>query len=543
MLSVMIVEDEMLVRLGFKNTVPWEQHGMTVCADVVNGKEAWNYYNTVARPDVIITDLLMPEMDGLELIRMIRKNDSRTRIVILSCLEDFHLVRQAMNMGVSNYILKLTMTDDEIGAVLSQVRDELGAQQSIEASKGIIRNPDYLKENVMKNFVFYNLYSEEEFAHHISSLKLRLHPERLVVCMMEIDHFGQMQEKFRDEKGELIRATILNVLNEQLDQSRRGEAVSDGDKRYLMMFSFRDIVSESKIREDLSWILMQIQKVMKRFFNISVTFGVSGIKNEYSSLRSLYRECQKALGRKFFHGTGFLLFPERMEAEAADDFVNKKLADCRGKWPALEEKEKSELDAIIQTFLESGQLRDEQGVRKLFVRLLHWPAAQAAAGKRETALLVSAYGEEIQNCETLDEISEVFGKFLTEIGSARGTQKRLSKEIAKAIQFVQERYHTNLSLQQLSEWLELSPNYLSGLFKRELQVNFTDYVNKVRLEKAKELLLNTNLKSYEIADRVGFADDSYFSRTFMKHVGVRPNGFRRLWVHDRIAGVGGNDGD
>lgn len=542
MLNVMIVEDEMLVRLGFKNTVPWGKYGMTVCADVSNGREAWRYYCAGgARPDIVITDIMMPEMDGLELIRNIRQRDSRTRIVILSCLEDFHLVRQAMNMGVSNYILKLTMTKEEIDDVLSQVREELGTQESIETSKGMIRNPDYLKQNVMTNFVFYNLYSEDEFSRHIANLKLRLQPERLVVCMMEIDRFEQMQRKFMDEKGELIRATILNVLDELLDQSGRGEAVSDRDMRYLLLFSFKDMVSEARIREELNGILTLVQKVMRRFFNISVTIGVSGMKSEFASLRALYRESASAVERKFYYGAGHLLFPERLEADSEEAALNRVLAALINEWPALEDNERQELDGIVRSFRASGQANNERDIRKLFVRLLHWPVASMATSVRDAAALVYAYGEQIRNCETLDEIATAFKRFQAELAMLSGSKLQLSKEIAQAVQFVQQHYDHEISLPQLADRLEMSPSYLSGLFKKELRINFSDYVNRVRVEKAKELLLNTNLKSYEIAERTGFADDSYFSRTFLKHVGVRPNGFRRLWIQDNIAGAAGDD--
>src|SRR5690606_3468514 len=155
--------------------------------------------------------------------------DTHTRIVILSCMEDFDLIRQAMKMDVSNYILKLTMAEEEIEEVLSQVCEELGSQNSLESSKGIIRNPNSLKENIIKNYVFYNLYSEEKFIQHIAKQKLRLHPERLNVCMLEIDHYENVQAKFKDEQGELIRVTIMNVLNELLTNSNRGEVVSDDD--------------------------------------------------------------------------------------------------------------------------------------------------------------------------------------------------------------------------------------------------------------------------------------------------------------------------
>ncbi|QHW34703.1 response regulator [Paenibacillus rhizovicinus] len=532
MFSVMIVEDEMLVRLGFKNSVAWESYGMTVCADAANGREAWTHYNSGRRPDIVITDLRMPIMDGLELIKKIREADAQTRIVILSCLEDFDMMRQAMQLGISSYILKLTMTEEEIHQVLTRVRDELGAQRTIGTSKGMIRNPDLLKENVIKNFVFYNLYSKDEFTRHIDQLKLRLHPERLVVCMMEIDHFEQVRAKFNDNKGELIRVTFLNVLSELLDQSQRGEVVSDEDKRYLFIFSFRDMSSELQIREELTSILQQVQKVMKRFFNISATFGVSGMRTGYAALHDLYRESERAVGQKFFFGTERLLFQHEIEANGVEEIVSRKIEQYGEKWLLYEEIGRNELASIMQTFLANGRLRQQQDIRKLFVRLLHGPAISSVLSETEVAALVANRGEELQACETLDECAAVFGSFLLDVASAKGAKKQLGKDIAHAVRFIQERFSEDISLQQIAELLELSPNYLSMLFKKELQLSFTEYVNRIRLEKAKELLLNTNLKSYEIAQRVGFADDSYFSRAFKKHTGVRPNGFRRLWIND-----------
>ncbi|MBO7742662.1 helix-turn-helix domain-containing protein [Paenibacillus sp. MWE-103] len=533
MYSVMIVEDEMLVRLGFKNAVAWERYGMAVVADAANGREAWTQYSGGRRPDVVITDLRMPIMDGLELIKKIRERDAQTRIVILSCLEDFDLMRQAMQLGISSYILKLTMTEEEIHQVLSRVRDELGAQRAIGPSTGIIRNPGLLKENVIKNFVFYRLYSKEEFARHIDQLKLRLHPERLVVCTMEIDHFERVRAKFNDAKGELIRVTFLNVLNELLDQAERGEVVADEDKRYLFLFSFRDVASELKIREELSAVLLQVQKVMKRFFNISASFGVSGMRTGYGALHELYRESEQAIGWKFFFGTERLLFRSDIDPAAVEAGARRKIGLFGEQWAGDEGIGRQELEAIVRTFLASGQPGSEQDVRKLFVRLLHGPAVAAALSEVEATALAASRGEEMQACETLDECADAFAGFLLDVAAARGTKKRLSPDVARAVRHAQERYGEEISLQGVAERLGLSPNHLSALFKKELQLNFTEYVNRVRLEKAKELLLNTNLKSYEIARRVGFADDSYFSRAFKKHTGVRPNGFRRLWIDDR----------
>lgn len=535
MYSVMIVEDEMLVRLGFKHSVSWEKYNMVVCADAANGQEAWEYYSKAAtKPDLIITDLKMPLMDGMELIRRIRERDAQTRIVILSCLEDFDLVRQAMKMGVSNYILKLTMTDDEIDDVLSRVSEELGAQQRQESPTGIIRNPYSLKENIIKDYVFYGLYSEEEFIQHISRLKLQLQPERLVACMAEIDRYEEVQEKFKDEKGELIRVTILNVLNELLTGLGRGEAVSDNDKRYMLMFSFHDIMSESQIREELYRILTKIRKTLDRFFNITVTIGISGIRNEYRSLRTLYKESAAAVQQKYVLGAGTLIFHGESDPGRIRQLVLNKLRKLDEKWRTMNASGGSDFESIIQQFQAGEKSCRPYDVKHLFLRMLHSPSISAALNRIGAADLDAAYWEALQRCETLSDAADKFLEFLDEIADLQGRTKQLSKEIAYVVRYVREHFHQDILLQDIAERLEITPNYLSTLFKKEMKLAFSEYLNRVRLEHAKELLLTTNLKSYEIAERIGFSDDSYFSRAFKKYVGVRPNGFRRMWVNDQV---------
>jgi two-component system response regulator YesN len=536
MFNVMIVEDEMLVRMGFKNSIPWNKYGMKICADVANGKEAWDYYNEVMKPDIIITDIRMPYMDGMELIEKIRKNDSRTRIVILSCLEDFDLVRQAMKTGVSNYIVKLTMTEKEIDHVLLQICEELRTQKSIETSKGIIHNSDSLKENIVKNYMFYNLYSMDEFVYHIANLKLRLHTERLVVCMLEIDHFDKMQEKFRDQKGELIRATVLNVFNELLNQLGRGEVVPDGNHRYFFVFSFWDTMSERKIREELNSIFSQIQRALIRFFNISATVGISGMKSDYISLLELYEESLKSVSHKFLYGTGSILYLHDMDTKDTNNIKNRNLHDLYEKWSVLEKSEQKSLQSIVQAFLKTNDLCFKDDATKLFFRLLHWPSASALLDETEMTRLVSSFGGEIQKSETLSEFIDIFGSFINELLSLRVKKKQVSKEIAHVIEFIKDNYNENISLKKIADALELTPNYLSALFKKDLELTFSEYLNGIRLDKAKELLLNTNLRSYEIAEQIGFTDESYFSRSFKKHTDVRPNEFRRLWVNNALSG-------
>ena len=136
------------------------------------------------------------------------------------------------------------------------------------------------------------------------------------------------------------------------------------------------------------------------------------------------------------------------------------------------------------------------------------------------------YAYRIRNTEKLNQTIDVFKQYLADV-SRDETTKTLSREVFEAVKYIKENYANNITLQQVAKQVEISPNYLSSLFKKELQLSFVDYINQVRIHNAKKLLLNTHLKSYEISQKVGFTDESYFSRIFKKIVGIRPNEFKR----------------
>ena len=133
MFTVLIVEDEMLVRMGIKCSIDWAKLNMCVVADVANGQAAWEVYEK-ERPDIILTDIKMPVMNGIELIEKIRKVDTKTKFVILSCLEEFQFVRKALSLGVSEYILKLAMSQEEMESVLGRIQNELARENEYKTN-------------------------------------------------------------------------------------------------------------------------------------------------------------------------------------------------------------------------------------------------------------------------------------------------------------------------------------------------------------------------------------------------------------------------
>ncbi|MFC5406210.1 response regulator [Cohnella soli] len=533
MIKVILVEDEMLVRIGLKNSIDWSKLGMEVIADFSNGQTAWDFYQQ-EKPDLILTDIRMPNMDGMELISRIRENDAQTKIIILTAYEEFDLVHKAIRFGVTDYILKLKMSIDEMESVLQKVKSELqtkSVRAPSEPQQDLL-NAINLKENAMKDYLSYGRYSDAEFAAITKKLRFRLHPERLILCVMAIDNFKQMESKFKDSHGNLIRFSILNMMSELLAGYNRGEVIYERDEKYILAFSFQDVVSESNIYQQLQDILSHISSIIKTYLNASVTFGISSMNNGYSALKAMYVECLRALDLGFVLGNEKYIRADLMGADRVAKNVGMKLdnmiADSE---PLFNDRYAKEIQAGIQALSQLESI-SKQDIQVMMIRWIHWPTVNLNIYAEDISSMAFDYAGRIHQSTTLDENISIFTDYLLEVKNYHQKKRAISKEIAEAIKYIQNHYDQDISLQQLADQVQMNPSYLSRLFKKHLQTSFVEYLNHYRIDMAKNLLMNTHLKSYEIAEKTGYMDDSYFSRIFKKVTGMRPHEFRKIWFVD-----------
>ncbi len=532
MYKVVIVEDEMLVRIGLRNSVEWGNFNMEVITDLSDGLAAWDYCLNEGFPDLIITDIRMPKMDGMELISKIRKQNKSVRIVILSCLEEFEHIRHAMSLGVSNYILKLTMTGEEIEEVLSGVRMELDAQgtsTNLGVRNDLVSvNIDIIKEKYMKDFLLYGIYSVEEFEQFVAKSSMRLVPTRLVVCMMEVDSYFQLRHKFQDEHGHLIKMTLLNILQELTTSYKRGEAIYLDETHYLILLSFDDMISEQLIQQEIHAILNTVQETIHTYFNGSVSFGISSVQNGYPSLRKLYADSGRALERKYITGPG-----QKHTINDCIDLsqIHAQVEKIRVYTPLqslLSPMKQKEYDDYINAFVHA-LTDDKKAIRIILYQFVQWLNTNIFDDNQKDNMLLFNNAEMLDHCDTIPEMLEQVNEYMIKVVEQSRNYLHMSSEISKAIQFIKMNYDQNLNLQQVADHVNLSFGYVSNLFKKELQITFIEYLNHYRIEQAKELLTRTHLKSYDIAVKVGYSPEyTYFSKVFKKMTGLNPNEYRRL---------------
>lgn len=522
MYKVLIVEDEIFVRLGIKMSVEWEKLGMEVIADVSNGKQALEVYEK-EHPEIVLTDIRMPVMDGMELIRSIREKDSETRILILSCLEEFHLVREAISMDVSDYIMKLSMTQEDMEKVLAKVKKELDLIRSRTAAREEMSAEE--KQKFLLDFLYYDTYSQEAFLSKMQRLSLPFGKKNLLMAVLEIDSYEDLQKRFRDEYGMLVSSALLNVLSELTQEYGSGMVLEENGKRYILIADHEKMNQKAEAENRFVLFLGRIQKTMKLYFQTSVTIGVSRMADGYENLRALYQQCSYCLEQKFYHRTGERLFYfeiMREDQKAAVDLAMRKLENEGG-------------DDRIRTLAQTGREMFEKSperetLTRFFKNLVAIEVNQVVMENQKRFSLIGEFVQRMEKAERLDELLEIYRSLKYQLYE-NPNARNMSRTVLSIIQYVSKNYSQNMPLEQIAEFVELSPNYICSLFKKEMGINLFQYIMEFRIARARELLLSTNLKSYEIAERTGFADESYFSRSFKKVTGQSPGEFRRSVFH------------
>lgn len=516
MYKVIIAEDEMFVRLGIKMSADWEKLGMQVVADVENGHQALEAYESL-KPDIIITDIKMPVMDGLELIRNVRSRDERTRFIILSCLEEFQTVREAIALGVSDYVLKLTMTQEDMENVLKKVAKELSMMdKSLEKKENIPDKQQF--EESLRNYLYYRLEMKEP-QKEIFMERFSNSGGKLRMVLLEIDHYSKCKEIFHDDYGNILDFSVENILSELLIEKRH-VLFSEKNGRFVLIL-------EETSAEDVSFgcfeeILEKIREVLRFYVKTPVSYGISLPGNGYEDLYEMYHQSAQALDAKFFYTLDCnCYFRETIRKECGQMICRKMERLIR-----QVQKDGDDVKYLAEAQEAFCQHENPMTIRQYFEHAVNVEMCKILLDGEKRYQITGQYIDRIKESHTFDEVLDIY-KSCRKYLEKGNDQKGLSKPVKDILSYIHTHYAEDISLDQIARMVVLSRTYVCGLFKKEMGVNLTNYLMNYRIEKAKELMRNTNLRSYEIAEKVGFLDESYFSRTFKKVTGQSPNAYKK----------------
>lgn len=525
MIKVFITEDESIVREGLRDIVPWEKYGFEFVGDAPDGEMALPMIRKL-KPDVLITDIKMPFMDGLALSSIVSRELPDTKIIILSGYSDFEYARQAINLQVDQYLLK-PITKAAILKALEHTRQKI--QEEREQRDFLRRYEQDIKkyESFSRRAFFERLVEGSMSVQQIYEEAQRLHLE------LNADGYNfllfSVQSVTATAYSEAASATLDGLLDFFLQYPgyilfRSGllsyAVLMMGDQAALEELTVRavEIITSrcSAASESLNWCAA-----------VGIpTYRVSGLAQCYS-------DANHAMAyRHLMPGTHIF----RADTLRAEDHGMEQ----------LESLDPGKLDTnIIRSFIQSGTPEEVDGFASEYLSNLggavhsmmfrHYMLLSVRINAEVVLQQLGCQMEELNKLPKpelntpVEKVKDYIVSVLTAALSLRDlkSQQESSDLVESAIHYIEKNYaDENISLNSVAQALGISANYLSACFSQKMDVSFVEYLTQKRMTRAKQLLLRTNLRSSEIAAEVGYRDPRYFSFVFRKTQGCTPRAFR-----------------
>ncbi|MCM3781583.1 response regulator [Neobacillus mesonae] len=535
MYKLMIVDDELLMRVGIRSMLDWEKHEFYVVGEASNGKEALELALEVS-PDVIITDIKMPIMDGLQLIQHASDSLKTCKYVILSNFDEFQYVKTALKLGAVDYLIKTEITEALLVELLTSIRMKL--QKEHGSLKEMPINPHDITQSLshLKNNFFQDIVSGFIDRTNITSkakeLHIRIREDKLVLIKFKVNYYESVKKKYIEKGEKLLRFSIQNILDEIIPSKWKKEIVVESSSEYWVIVNM--LSNQDSPHTDIKKLCDKILFSIKDFMNLTLSAGISTVVTGFSGIRRAYQEAELALRHDFFEGNYQVLFYDdvlkasvRKEVDILLDPQQEQ--DFLKIWLSKDEKKAEEFLEGIRSDLEILQA-DENSIRKNYISVMELINNHLS---RTTQRVQSTFKEKtlyetVLKGEYWEDIHEALLTHIVDCFKADSRQNQERSYADLAIEIIDKYYAEDISLHRVANQINVNPSYLSRMFKQEKGENFISYLTKVRIESAKAYLMNRELRVYEIADKVGYQNYTYFNKIFKKMVGLTPEEYREL---------------
>lgn len=523
MYRTLLVDDDYLVRSYLKTLDSWRRAGYEIVSDVQDGEEALHVLEE-EKIDVVITDISMPLMDGIELIRHIREGKQDIYILVLSCHDDFEYVKEAMRLGADEYILKNTLDEDTLYDVLEKSSRQIENRRQKSSERAQTRKLIRMGSHTLKYHFFNGILSgtlrgDEREKKRIEAGISGKFQNSAVINMFMHDWNGQNQvwtPLEAEQYSQNFRHGLMSEMEEILQEdSDFAEIIYLGAGIFCCFLDMSAMRRSSVMRQRLTNVASACFRYCKKEpYRFGI--GVSNICIGEDGIRQAYRQAREMMKLSFYDDSDILYFDNGKEISQelppeAEEFYERLEGIKRGrKREELDSYWKRVLDACKRKHTDSKVLL--QWLRRLDKR----------AGLERNA---EFYGE-ITSADQLEKVAAAYGDELF-ADKKMEMPPGISGAVKHAVEFIHGNYKRPISLQDAADAAGVNAAYLSYLFKQEMQIGFSNYLQERRMECAQELLRTTNYKIKDVAEEAGFNDYHYFSKTFKKLSGLSPADYRR----------------
>lgn len=537
MLKVFIADDDVNIRGGLKAIIEDNAPECQIVGEAANGALTLEAIKEI-RPDVLITDIKMPVMDGVELVKSINKLGLKLRIIVLSGFDEYKYVRETMKHGVIDYLLK-PIESEVFLELLKKVKSDIEYEkqeeyQAVLYSEKVKESITILKEEFVREIIRGNDESND-LNRKLKEFKVQ-EAECFIFAVSNIDDLYKMQKE--GSRGIYVHAT--NMLRQCIERTLVGTGwenqvlIAEHEANIVMLFIVAGNCMNN-VKEQILLLLNKMKEMLMSLNSFTVTTGISEVFNHLDRAYAAYWQAKLALQRRFFEGKNKVIIYmsdsccyNRIDETHLNDQV-KVLVNY------LEIGDSQQVLKTVRSIMDKlEEMNIEPSIYKgVFSDIIHrvysvLPEFKEVAENFFPKDLNLLYNINIIN--TLSELKEYIPNTFSDI-SERMVMERAEKgkkiiEMAKG--YIKLHYTENLSLKAVAEYIHLNQNYFSGFFKKETGMNFNDFLVETRIDASKKLLHNLGIKVYEVGQMVGYDEPVSFNRAFKKVVGVSPSEYRSL---------------
>lgn len=532
MYNILIVDDESFVRSSIVSKIQWNQLGFQVIGEAENGLEALDLLekNTV---HVVMTDIRMPFMDGLGLSQQMKKDYPNTKVIFLTGFDDFEYAKEAVNLNIYRYILK-PVTAKELTAMVEELKEQLDEEFREKKNVDILRrhlslSKPYVEERLW-SMLLTDQISSKDFISQLNNLDLPLNEGQYGVSTMVVKEKELLEsELFQMPKDhEILKFAIHNIIKEILGRLEPNSLSFIHQQHIIICHQIESHQSKNKAIRTLEEIL----KGLDHFLNYKGAFGLGSFSLALEHTPLSYREAQDGWDYSAMaQNSGVYYLPDfqpkhqqRLYFEQEEQQLMMNLLKFGHSKPLIKA-----LEGLFNKIPQSIPFLDYQlYVLDIFTLILH------VARQHELAipsLLQSNHNIYLQFNQLKDrqDMANWLTGLALKIQKSIVTARRATNDefISSATQLIHQKLQDpELSVDVICQYLHVSSTYFCNLFKKEMGMTCLKYITHLRMKKAKELLTQTALRSYEIAEQVGYADPNYFSYCFKKNIGKSPLKYR-----------------
>lgn len=527
MYKVAIVDDDRIIRKGLANTIAWEDNGFMLVGEAADGEQGLKIIEEFC-PQVVVSDIRMPFMDGLEMARVAKEKYPEMKIILLTGYDDFSYAKEAIELRAFDYLLK--PVDKEV--LLNKVKK---ASIEWETQKNI-------KDRMNAGMPFFRLQllkkllkqtqAPEQLRQEGISLGIPLDAEAFAVLVVKIDDYYQTSSNIEEGVNEWIKQDLLKICCEIVDHRGLGCTVDlEQDELMILYASSGREETEDITRE----VAERVRNIAKQRLEKTVSIAYGGCFQGIASIAESYEEARRVLEFRHVIGKDKIISAvdikvlSSQESLSFEGIVSELIGTVRLGFSheavALVKKLEEEMACTKQVTLNKARFIAVQCVLSLYSNAREWAKEWQAQQHEE----IDHYYNRINGMQTIKDIMNVVLELVNDLTGFVALQRENQRcpAVSEAVCYIEANFAQNgLSLQEVAKHVHMNPVYMSTLFKQEKNITFSEFILETRMKKAMQLLRAGGMKAYEVADRVGYSNPEYFSVCFKKYTGVSPVEYR-----------------